>query len=184
MLQLCEGGTLEDRLMPRGAAAQQRLRALGWAGAPQPLPWVVRLRALRDAARALAHLHASDLLHGDVKPSNILLDERSGARLADFGLARVAKRQHEAGAGASVASVSAVKGTAAFLDPIYVQDGVATVLMDGFALGVTILVALTGQPAPGLKQRCRLGGGVVAHEDAPGCCRAAEAEGDVEMAVA
>ena len=48
-----------------------------------------------------------------------------------------------------------MKGTAAFLDPIYVQDGVATVLMDGFALGVTILVALTGQPAPGLKQRCR-----------------------------
>ena len=66
--------------------------------------------SLRDAARALAHLHLHSLLHGDIKPSNILLDERSGARLADFGLARVAKRQHEAGAGASVASVSAVKG--------------------------------------------------------------------------
>ena len=35
------------------------------------------------------------------------------------------------------------------------QDGVATELTDGFALGMTILVAFTGQPASGLKQRCR-----------------------------
>ena len=51
-----------------------------------------------------------------IKPSNILLDARGEARLADFGLARVAKQR--AGADATVASVSAVCGTAAFLDPI------------------------------------------------------------------
>ena len=49
-----------------------------------------------------------------IKPSNILLDARGEARLADFGLARVAKQR-----GGTVASVStAVCGTAAFLDPI------------------------------------------------------------------
>ena len=116
---LCLGGTLEDRLMPHSAAARTRLSALGWAVPPAPLAWRVRLAVLRDAARALAHLHGQHLLHGDVKPSNILLDAAgSSARLADFGLARVAKRQESAVPGASTASVSGVKGSAAFLDPI------------------------------------------------------------------
>ena len=114
---LCVGGTLEDRLLLQSVPAQSRLRALGWGAMPPPLAWRLRLRILRDSARALAHLHAHALLHGDIKPSNILLDEAGGARLGDFGLARMAKR-HEAAAGATMASVSAVKGTAAFLDPI------------------------------------------------------------------
>ena len=54
--------------------------------------------------------------HIQIKPSNILLDARGEARLADFGLARVAKQR--GGANATVASISAVCGTAAFLDPI------------------------------------------------------------------
>ena len=152
---LCAGGTLEDRLMPHTSAAKGRLAALGWAEAPAPLSWRARLAILRDAARALSHLHAQSLLHGDVKPSNILLGGGGGgggARLADFGLSRMAKTQ-EAPSGATQASVSAVKGTAAFLDPIYVQDGLATELTDGFALGVTMLVTLTGLPATGLKQK-------------------------------
>ena len=116
---LCLGGTLEDRLMPHSAAAKTRLSALGWAEPPAPLVWRPRLAALRDATRALAHLHAQRLLHGDVKPSNILLDvDGSSARLADFGLARAAKRQESAASGATAASVSGVKGSAAFLDPI------------------------------------------------------------------
>ena len=118
---LCSGGTLEDRLMPDAPGALGRLAALGWAATPAPLPWRARLAILRDAARALAHLHGQQLLHGDVKPSNILLDGGAAAvsaRLADFGLARMAKQHEQAAPGASVASVSAVKGTAAFLDPI------------------------------------------------------------------
>ena len=51
-----------------------------------------------------------------IKPSNILLDARGEARLADFGLARVAKQR--AGTDATFATASAVCGTAAFLDPI------------------------------------------------------------------
>ena len=112
---LCVGGTLEDRLMPKADAAKQRLRALGWAETPHSLQWRSRLAILRDAARALTHLHGQGMLHGDVKPSNILLTHSGAARLADFGLARMAKRHAP---DATVASVSAVKGTAAFLDPI------------------------------------------------------------------
>ena len=49
-------------------AGFDRLAALGWAEPPAPLPMLLRLTILRDAARALAHLHAQQpvLLHGDV----------------------------------------------------------------------------------------------------------------------
>ena len=69
--------------------------------------------ALPEAQAPPPHLCAYRL---QIKPSNILLDARGEARLADFGLARVAKQR--AGTDATVASVSAVCGTAAFLDPI------------------------------------------------------------------
>jgi hypothetical protein len=64
---LCAGGTFEDRLLLTGAGFD-RLAALGWAEPPAPLPMLQRLTILRDAARALAHLHAQQpvLLHGDV----------------------------------------------------------------------------------------------------------------------
>jgi hypothetical protein len=64
---LCAGGTFEDRLL-LSSAGFDRLAALGWAELPSPLTWRQRLTILRDAARALAHLHAQQpvLLHGDV----------------------------------------------------------------------------------------------------------------------
>mgnify|MGYP006061950139 FL=1 len=64
---LCAGGTLEDRLLLTSAGFG-RLAALGWAELPVPLTWLQRLTILRDAARALVHLHAQQpvLLHGDV----------------------------------------------------------------------------------------------------------------------
>jgi serine/threonine protein kinase len=70
-----------------------------------------------EARTATTYLCAYRLLcRMQVKPSNILLDVRGEARLADFGLARVAKQR--ASTDATVASFSAVCGTAAFLDPI------------------------------------------------------------------
>ena len=113
---LCVGGTLEDRLLKGSSAAQRRLASLGWAREPLPLTWRARLNILRGAARALVHLHAHQLLHGDVKPSNILLDAVGEARLADFGLAHMAKKREASSTGQS--SFSTVKGTAEYLDPI------------------------------------------------------------------
>ena len=77
----------------------------GWAGLQgSPLP----------ETGTTTHLCAYHRMQ--IKPSNILLDARGEARLADFGLARVAKQR--GGTDTTVASVSAVCGTAAFLDPI------------------------------------------------------------------
>ena len=73
------GSAVTLRYMPGGDAGRKR-------GAP-PLE-VVRLG--RDVAEALEYLHGLGVVHRDVKPSNVLLDEEGRALLADFGIAAVA----------------------------------------------------------------------------------------------
>uniref|UniRef100_J3L7Z8 Protein kinase domain-containing protein n=2 Tax=Oryza brachyantha TaxID=4533 RepID=J3L7Z8_ORYBR len=61
-------------------------------GALPPLTWPERFRVVAGVARALAHLHQSfrpPMIHYNVKPSNILLDEQCNPMVADFGLARL-----------------------------------------------------------------------------------------------
>uniref|UniRef100_A0A0D9XY08 non-specific serine/threonine protein kinase n=1 Tax=Leersia perrieri TaxID=77586 RepID=A0A0D9XY08_9ORYZ len=58
----------------------------------QPLSWSTRLKIARGTARGLAYLHEMSprrFVHGEVKPSNILLDADFTPRVADFGLARL-----------------------------------------------------------------------------------------------
>lgn len=67
VMELAAGGTLGDA---HGALDFARIRA-----------------AVDDVLAALAHAHAHGLIHRDIKPGNVLLDERGRARVADFGLA-------------------------------------------------------------------------------------------------
>jgi serine/threonine protein kinase len=154
---------LDDRLLP-SELGRQRLGMLGYVQPPPPLSWRERLRILRDAARGLVYLHMPSadgskpvVLHRDVKPQNILLTEQLGVRLADFGLAK----QHEAYMAADdarlpLSTVCAIKGTPGFLDPLATNSaGHVSEVNDGFAMGITILVALTGLPATDIQPRCR-----------------------------
>ena len=68
---LMRGGSLDDRLLLSNGALE-RLRRLGFEGDAN-LDWKLRLSALCDAARGLAHLHGQRILHRDVKTANILL---------------------------------------------------------------------------------------------------------------
>ena len=70
VMELAEGGSLYHMLK----------------NASQELPWVWRLRVLRDIALGLSVLHAHELLHRDLKSLNILLDVAGRAKLCDFGL--------------------------------------------------------------------------------------------------
>jgi serine/threonine kinase PknH len=101
-----------------------------------PLPEVVRVAA--ELAQALDALHALDIVHRDVKPSNVMLSE-DGAMLADFGLAR--------GAGATqLTRDGQLVGSAHYLAPELIEGHPATPASDIYALGCLLYECVTAAP--------------------------------------
>jgi tetratricopeptide (TPR) repeat protein len=102
-----------------------------------PLPWREAVRLAVDIAGALAHAHASGVLHRDVKPSNILLDQGGRVLLADFGLAIPSN---------SGASRWAVSGTPEYASPEQVRGDVLDARTDIYSLGATLYHFVSGRP--------------------------------------
>ncbi|CAH1449654.1 unnamed protein product [Lactuca virosa] len=117
----------------------------------EPLPWATRLMIMIGVARGLAYIHSSkrQLIHRDVKSSNILLDQDFNAKLGGFELARFFP---ETETGKTVVSTS-VMGTYHYADPVYINTGRLSVKSDIYGFGVVLLEILTGrratvQPSP------------------------------------
>ncbi|KAL1541957.1 non-specific serine/threonine protein kinase [Salvia divinorum] len=126
-------GTLSDHLY--------KLSRKGVDGSS--LTWKELLTICIGAGRGLDYLHTGhSLIHRDVKASNILLDEKFVAKVADFGLARNMNMR------VSQTHVSTkVKGTLGYLDPNYYTTGKLTMKSDTFSFGVVLLEVLCGRPA-------------------------------------
>ena len=93
VMELLTGGTLADKLR-----AGDRISA------------TTAMRWLRDAASALDAAHAADVVHRDVKPANMLLDDGGRLAIADFGIARLALEDQ-------LTATGTVLGTAAYISP-------------------------------------------------------------------
>ncbi|KAK6943772.1 Legume lectin domain [Dillenia turbinata] len=105
------------------------------------LPWHYRRKILMGVASALAYLHQeceNQVIHRDVKTSNIMLDEGFNARLGDFGLAR--QIEHDKSPDATVAA-----GTMGYLAPEYLLTGRATEKTDVFSYGAVVLEVASGR---------------------------------------
>ena len=92
-----------------------------------------------QVAGALAHAHRRGIVHRDVKPSNILFDDLGDARLADFGIARLAGTPSLTGTGQVV-------GSAPYLAPEQVAGRHAGAAADVYALGLVLIECVTGRP--------------------------------------
>ncbi len=101
-----------------------------------PIPQVVAMGAL--LADALAHVHRHAVVHRDVKPSNILLDQRGMPYLGDFGIALLPEQER-------LTSVDEIIGTPAYLAPEQVRGGELTPAVDIYALGLVLIECITGE---------------------------------------
>lgn len=120
VMELLEGGTLEDRLR-RG-----------------PLPPAEAAEVVSTLAVGLDHVHAAGVVHRDVKPANVLFDRRGAAHLGDFGIAQWVET-------ATLTSNGTTLGTAAYMAPEQLRGGPVGPAADLWALGVVAIESLTGR---------------------------------------
>ncbi|KAG0602455.1 hypothetical protein M758_10G015700 [Ceratodon purpureus] len=128
------GGTLRDHL--------STLSGL-------PLDFPTRLRIALGSARGILYLHTEanpPIFHRDIKASNILLDNRKVAKVADFGLSRLAPVPDVEGAIPGHVS-TVVKGTPGYMDPEYFLTHKLTDKSDVYSFGVVLLELITGMHA-------------------------------------
>lgn len=123
VMELIAGGTLRDRLRPRGAP----MRAL-------PVDELIPLA--RRLSEALLHVHAQGIVHGDLSPRNVLLRHPDAPVLIDFGGTR----------SDTDTDADAPAGTPLYLAPEQFQGAPTSAEADLFAAGAILYEAATGEP--------------------------------------
>lgn len=125
-------GSLEDRLLCMG-------------GSP-PLLWPDRCRIAMEVAAALQHLHTRTpaIVHRDVKPANVLLDDNFVAKLGDVGLARLMDDMQNGNT--HIVRKSVIVGTEHYVDPEYLcaRRGYLGPKSDVYSFGIVLLQLLVG----------------------------------------
>ncbi|WP_336208661.1 serine/threonine-protein kinase [Nonomuraea sp. LPB2021202275-12-8] len=123
VMDFVEGGDLRGLVQRRGT-----------------LPPAAAARLMAQVSGALATAHTVGVVHRDVKPANILIDEASGhVRLTDFGVARIVH-------GPSLTQTSSIIGTPTYLAPEVADGSPPTPAVDVYAIGLILYELLAGRP--------------------------------------
>ena len=102
-----------------------------------PVPWPRACSWTADLASALGCAHRCGIIHGDVKPANIMVTDDGHVKLSDFGIARFATQ---------VSGSGRVMGTPAYLAPEQILGEPHSSRSDLFSLGIVLYQMLTGIP--------------------------------------
>ena len=121
VLEYVEGETLKDRI-----------RRLGRLPVPEAVAYAV------EVARALGAAHAAGIVHRDVKPQNVLIDEEGSAKVTDFGIARTLDQE-------GLTQDGRVLGTTDYVAPEQALGHPVTGQSDLYSLGVVLFEMLTGE---------------------------------------
>jgi serine/threonine protein kinase len=107
-----------------------------------PMVWQNRLKIARQIAHAISYLHTAfsrPIIHRDIQPANIFLDQHDVPKLANFELSISIPE------GETHVSVDHIRGNGRFSCPIYMMQGMVTEKIDVYSFGVVLFDILTGQ---------------------------------------
>ncbi|KAL8131349.1 G-type lectin S-receptor-like serine/threonine-protein kinase At2g19130 [Apium graveolens] len=105
------------------------------------LDWKARYNIMIGTARGLNYLHEKCrdcIIHCDIKPDNILLDDEFNAKVADFGLAKLLGREFSR-------VLTTIRGTRGYLAPEWISGGAITVKADVFSYGKLLFEIISGR---------------------------------------
>ncbi len=129
-MEFVDGTSLADVIHARGA-----------------LPPSAVISIAKQLLRALAAAHAQDVVHGDLKPQNLLIGSNGVLKVSDFGVARLIRDPRRSGGardGASLQLAGATIGTPEYMAPEQLIGGAANFLTDIYAAGIVVHECLTG----------------------------------------
>ncbi|KAL3509081.1 hypothetical protein ACH5RR_028482 [Cinchona calisaya] len=104
------------------------------------LPWLTRKKIILDIAKGLAYLHedcSQKIIHLDIKPQNILLDQHFNAKVSDFGLSKLIEKDQSR-------VVTTMRGTPGYLAPEWLNSEI-TEKVDVYSFGIVMLEILCGR---------------------------------------
>lgn len=129
MYEFMKNGSLDKWIFP------------SYRGRDRLLDWQTRFDIAINTAQGIAYFHEqcrNRIIHCDIKPENILLDENFCPKVSDFGLAKLMAREHSQ-------VVTMVRGTRGYLAPEWVSNRPITVKADVYSYGMLLLEIIGGR---------------------------------------
>jgi len=159
VMEYVPGGDLKELIDRRGRLSGAELSRLGG-----------------EVCSGLAHAHERGVIHRDIKPHNILLDENGHAKVTDFGIARALDTSQATLTGAYL-------GTALYSSPEQLQGQKVTPKSDVYSLGATLYQAATGEAPFSGGSPIEVASQHVSRAPTPPRERGADVSGDLEALI-
>ncbi|XP_057562633.1 interleukin-1 receptor-associated kinase-like 2 isoform X2 [Hippopotamus amphibius kiboko] len=143
LLGFCTGKQFNSLIYPYMANGSLQDRLQGQGGS-DPLPWPQRISICSGLLHAVEHLHGLEIIHGNIKSSNVLLDQNFTPKLAHSmaHLCPVNKRSKY-----TMMKTHLFQASAAYLPEDFIRVGQLTKRVDIFSCGIVLAEVLTGIPA-------------------------------------